>query len=92
MKYTLMVALLALGLCLVLANSVSAMNSPNYRIDWMLPLTAAGGWSSSSQYAVLASVGQTNIGSSNSTHYRSCAGYWCGVPTQFWLRLPLIQR
>lgn len=92
MKRTLIVALLIVGACLVLATSVTAMNLTNYRIDWMVPLTASGGSGSSSQYAVQVSVGQTSIDTGSSTHYRLCAGYWCGVPAQFWLRLPLIQR
>ncbi|HEY6073910.1 MAG TPA: hypothetical protein VIV15_11065 [Anaerolineales bacterium] len=93
MKHTLLAAILVLGLCLAMAQAVLAMNTTNYRVDWLLPLTGGGaGPANSSLYSANVTIGQTNIGSAGSTSYMLCAGYWCGIPAQFLLRLPVIQR
>jgi hypothetical protein len=93
MKHALLAAVLVLWLCLAMAGSVLAMNSTNYRVDWLLPLTSGGaGSANTSLYSANVTIGQTNIGSAGSTSYGLCAGYWCGIPTQFLLRLPVIQR
>ena len=43
MRYTRILLLLGLATCLVFASSALADSSENYRIDWMVPLSGAGG-------------------------------------------------
>ena len=93
MKHALLAAVLVLGLCLAMAESVLAMNSTNYRVDWLVPLTSGGGGpANTSLYSANVTLGQTTAGTAGSTNYKLCAGYWCGIPSQFLLRLPVIQR
>ena len=65
---------------LLLAGSALAMDSEHYRLDWFTPLTGGGGGAASStNYAVNLTVGQSAIGTSASTNYKGCLGYWCGA-------------
>jgi len=80
---------------LLLAGGALAMESENYRLDWFTPLTGGGGGpASSAHYAVNFTVGQTAIGSSDSTHYWAGLGYWYGVDVDAGHRiyLPLVLR
>nr|HID13717.1 hypothetical protein [Anaerolineae bacterium] len=87
------VILLALIALLLLTGSVLAMSSDNYRLDWFTPLTGGGGGpSSSTNYAVNFTVGQTAIGTSSSTNYGGCLGYWCGAGVEYKIFLPLVLR
>ena len=84
--------LLALVAILLLAGVALAMSSDNYRLDWFTPATGGGGGpASSAHYAVNFTVGQSTIGASDSTHYKGCLGYWCGI-TQYRVYLPLVLR
>lgn len=84
--------LLTLAVLLLLAGRALAMSSANYRLDWFTPLTGSGGPASSAHYAINFTVGQTAIGSSSSTNYRICLGYWCGAAGQYGIYLPLVLR
>ena len=93
MKTKLMVAIGVLCALLLLANSVLAMSSTNYKLDWFVPLTGSGGNEmSSANYAVNLTIGQTAIGASTSTNYRVGLGYWYGLLSGRRLHLPLILR
>jgi hypothetical protein len=88
-RLTMLIALIAL---LFLAASAQAMSSTNYKLEWFVPLTGGGGGlSTSTNYAVDFTIGQTVIGSSASDNYRVALGYWAGIvppPTY----LPLILK
>ena len=88
--------LLALIGFLLLTGGVLAMSSDNYRLDWFTPLTGSGGGApSSTNYAVNFTVGQTAIGTSSSTNYGTCLGYWCDTTAaagQFKIYLPVVLR
>jgi len=78
---------------LLLAGSALAMSSDNYRLDWFTPLTGGGGGpASSAHYAVNFTVGQTAIGSSDSTHYQAELGYWYSVDVGHEIYLPLVLK
>jgi hypothetical protein len=86
------VILLTLAVLLLLTSSVLAMSSTNYRLDWFTPLTGgSGGASNSTNYAVNFTVGQSAIGTSSSTNYGGCLGYWCGI-REYRVFLPLVLR
>ena len=69
--------LLTLILLLLLVNAVQAMGSANYSLDWMVPLTSAGGGhAASTNYSINYTVGQSVIGESNSTSYATNLGFW----------------
>jgi hypothetical protein len=92
-----LIVLLLLFLGLILASSVRqtyAMESPNYHLDWMVPLSGGGGVSESANYAVHMTVGQTAVGSAEGTEYRANLGYWFGVLREWWtyVHLPIILR
>ncbi len=85
----LVVTLLLLLLTTVVVQSVAAMASPNYKLDWFLPLTGGGGAASSSHFAINYTVGQTVVGHSSSAHFTTGLGFWAGIWSWF-MRLPLL--
>ena len=94
-----LVSILSLVIILTLLLSSSAphayaMESPNYRMDWLVPLSGGGGVSQSANYAVHLTYGQTAVGSVDSTGYRANLGYWYGVLLDWWMhvRLPIVIR
>jgi len=70
--------------CLLLTNSVMAMSSPNYRIDWMALLSAGGGRSSSTNYVMDLTIGQTPTGAAQSSSYQTELGFWYGFRKTIW--------
>jgi hypothetical protein len=81
-RWILLLAVLVLAL--MLAGSVLAMGSDNYRLDWFVVLTGAGGGAASSDnYGVNLTVGQSAISLSSSDGYGACLGYWCGIATEY---------
>jgi hypothetical protein len=68
-----------------------AMDSPNYAIDWMLPMSGGGGRTVSANYAVNFTYGQTASGEAQSPGYQAGLGFWYGFPKRVWdLFMPLI--
>jgi len=86
-------ALSAILLCsLLLAGSVLAMSSANYRLDWFTPLTGGGGGpAGSANHAVNLTVGQSAIGAASSAGYGVGLGFWSGIPG-YRTYLPLVVR
>jgi len=76
MKKVLLITLLGL---LCLAGTVSAMNSPNYAINWNI-IGGGGGGSSSSSYQVQGTFGALD-GYSSSANYRIQGGFWQPMTT-----------
>lgn len=77
MKWT--VLLLCLTALLLVAGGALAMESDKFELDWFTPLTGGGGGTVGSiDYAVSFTVGQSATGTSDSTDYDACLGYWCG--------------
>ena len=92
-------ALLLLTLAIlstILTQSVSAMSSTNYSLEWFTPLTTgAGGKSASTNYIMDLTIGQSAIGSASSTNYRVGLGYWGALVEllRLWfINLPIILR
>ena len=87
------VIILTMVLLLLLVSSVQAMNSANYAIDWMIPLTSGGGGTiASSNYAIQYSVGQSAVGVSDSTHYATNMGFWQNFITNLRTWVPIIYK
>jgi hypothetical protein len=85
--------LLILLLLLLLVSSVQAMNSANFAIDWMIPLTSGGGGAAaSSNYAIQYSVGQVVVGESDSTNYASNMGFWQNFITYIRTWVPVVYK
>jgi len=76
---------------LLFVTNARAMNSANYRLDWLVPLSGGGGHANSGNYAVDFTVGQTAIGNASSTNYNSSLGFWTAV-WEWIIQLPLIFR
>lgn len=69
--------LLTFVLLLLLTQTVLAMSSTNYGLDWLLPLTGgSGGEVSSSNYAANLTLGQTVADDSSSANYAVHMGFW----------------
>lgn len=80
-------------LCLLLvAQTVLAMSSANFALNWFTTQGGGGGKSSSANYSANVTVGQVGIGSSTSSSYSGCVGYWCGADQGGSVFLPLIMR
>jgi hypothetical protein len=85
--------LLTLVAALVLAGTTLAMRSATYWLDWFTPLTGGGGGlASSTNYAVHFTVGQVAIGSTTSSSYQTCLGYWCGAVGLWHIYLPAVLK
>jgi len=85
--------LLGLAACLVFASSASADSSENYRIDWIVPLSSAGGGpASSAHYAMNYTIGQSVVGPSASESYAGTLGYWYQEVIDWLIRLPAVFR
>jgi len=93
MKTKLVATVSALCLLCLLAGSVLAMSSTNYRLDWFTPLTSGGGGAASStNYAVNLTIGQAAIGGSSSANYAAGLGYWYGVAMGYKVYLPIVLK
>ncbi len=85
--------LAALLAALLLAQVAGAMGSTNYELEWYELLVGSGGPKlTSTHYAVEATVGQSAVGLSSSTHYRAGLGYWFGALMDWLTRLPILVR
>ncbi len=83
--------LLILLFLLIVATGAQAMNSANFAIDWMIPLTSGGGGAAaSSNYAIQYSVGQSVIGESDSTNYATNMGFWQNFITTLRTWVPVV--
>jgi hypothetical protein len=81
-----------LGCSLLLSGIALAMSSDNYRLDWFTPLTSGGGGAAdSTNYAINLTVGQSSVGTTSSTSYGACLGYWC-AEGEYRVYLPLVTR
>ncbi len=89
-RFLLTLALILIAL--ILAQSVLAMSSAHFRLDWFVPLTGSGGPASSAHFAMNFTVGQTALGASSSTHVQADLGYWYGVDAQRRIYLPLVLK
>ncbi len=79
-------------LLLVAALPAGAMQSPAYKLDWLLPLTGGGGSLASPHFSVHLTDGQSVIGAESSPNFRDCLGFWCGAGGEYYIMLPLITR
>jgi hypothetical protein len=85
--------LLVLIALLLYASSAVAMSSTHYRLDWFTPLTAGGGGiANSPHYAVNLTIGQTVIGSSSGTNYKTGLGYWYGAGGTSRIFMPIVLK
>lgn len=78
MKRILVVVCLLL-LLLFLTQSVLAMSSAGYRIDWNNLVSGGGGPASSASYKMDFTVWQTGGGASSSPVYQVSLGYWAWI-------------
>jgi hypothetical protein len=85
--------LLVLAALFLLVGGALAMDSDNYSLDWVTPLTGGGGGAATStNYAVNITIGQSAIGTSAGASYEACLGYWCGGAAGHRIYLPLVLR
>ena len=83
--------LLAALVGILLVSSGLAMNSANYALDWMIPLTSGGGGAvASSNYTIQYSVGQSVVGESDSTNYATNMGFWQNFITTLRAWVPVV--
>ena len=75
-RSTTALVLLALLLLLTLPSSGRAMNSANYRLDWYSPMTGVGGTSSSPNFSLSLTVGQSVTGRQASPGFAVNLGFW----------------
>ena len=89
MKNKAKIVTLTVVLLLVLASTSSAGSSTQYAVEWDV-VSAGGTPMASSTYGLMGTVGQSAQGSSSSTSYVLCAGYWCGIIADYTIYLPLV--
>lgn len=85
--------ILILVACLLLITTTGlAMGSTNYTLNWYTPLTGGGGGpSTSTNYAMNMTVGQSVIGSATSTNYKAKLGYWTAL-IEYKTHVPVVSR
>jgi len=83
---------LVLAVLLISAVTIaSAMSSPNFRLDWYVNISGAGGGrSASTQFTADFTVGQNAVSSATSPNYSLGLGYWTAFPFKTYLYLPTI--
>lgn len=92
MKRVVLVVSLA-GLLLLASSALTsrANLSANYSIAWAV--VATGGQSAqSTDYSIIATLGQPATGLGDSANYAVCHGFWCGIPPLYRLLLPFLIR
>lgn len=83
--------IMALALLLLLGGYIVAMSSPNYELNWLVPVSSGGSGSvSSTTFVADLTIGQTAIGRTNSDGYEIELGYWPGVQSAYQLFLPIV--
>jgi hypothetical protein len=94
MNRKILLLLAALGLlgALITTSSAFAMNSPNYRLDWFVPLSGTAGNAESANYAVQYTVGQTVVGNITNTNNWISLGFWPGITGGQTVYMPIILR
>lgn len=86
-----MASLAAIVLIFLLYASVLAMASPNFNLDWLVPMSGGGGGTSnSSSFSVDFTIGQSAVGPSSSANHKIGLGYWYGIEHQNRMFLPLV--
>ncbi len=85
------IIVLCILLILLATESVFAMSSPAYRIEWTNLLSGSGGSASSASYQVNVTVGQTVNDKSGSPLYAVQMGYWAGM-IPFEIFMPRVVR
>jgi hypothetical protein len=86
------IILLCVLLLLLLIESVYAMSSPAYHIDWLNLLSGSGGPARSAGYQANFTIGQTASRGSSSSLFNVQMGYWAGIPPQYPIFLPKIVK
>jgi len=89
-RVPLLILLALLLLTLALPSSGLAMQSSAYHLDWFTPMTGTGGASSSANYSLNFTVGQTASGPASSPNYAATLGYWQNIDR--WLFLPIVVK
>ena len=85
----LMVGVLVIGVVAV----ASAMSSPDYRLDWYVNISGAGGGrSSSTQYTADFTIGQNAAFTASSPNINAGIGYWAAFPFRTTLFLPAVMQ
>jgi hypothetical protein len=84
---------LGLLAALLVAGAAWAMSSDNFRLEWNVSDSSAGGGpAGSTNYAVNYTIGQNAAGGagnfSASTNYSAGLGYWARFPFEFSVLLP----
>jgi hypothetical protein len=70
---------------------VSAMSSPNFRLDWYVNISGAGGGrSSSTLYTADFTIGQNAVSAASGPNFSAGMGYWAAFPFNTYLFLPEI--
>jgi hypothetical protein len=75
----LLIGLSLLLLLLLLTQSVIAMSSSDYKIEWNNLLSGSGGSASIGDYKLDITVGQTVRGTSLNPSYQVQLGFWPGI-------------
>ncbi len=91
-KILLLLALLGILGVLIITPRASAMYSPNYRLDWFVPLSGTGGDAESANYAIQYTVGQTVVGDVTGGGKWISLGFWPGITGGQTIYLPVILR
>jgi hypothetical protein len=86
-----LIGLLILAALLLFASAATASNSATYTLAPEV-LASGGQAASSANYSFVSTLGQPLIGSNSSATYSTCSGFWCEIPAQYTVMLPLVLK
>ena len=90
-KKRLLLILAVMLFAFVFGEGIQAMESDNYAVNWMVPLTNGGGIkSASTNYSAHLTIGQTVAVGSSSANYTAGTGFWYGLYNESYIYIPLV--
>jgi hypothetical protein len=91
---------LILAACLALATLVLRQAEPvealarvsaAFDLSWHV-IGSGGGRMESARYTLQSTIGQPAVGTMDNSSHVLCSGFWCGIPAEYRVYLPLVLR
>jgi hypothetical protein len=82
---------LILAACLALAAPVLAQVSAAFDLSWHV-IGSGGGQMGGPRHTIAGTVGQPAIGTMGGSGHALCSSFWCGIPAEYRVYLPLVLR
>ena len=82
---------LILAACLALVTPVLAQVSATFDLSWHV-IGSGGGQMGGPGHTIAGTIGQPTVGTMGGSGHALCSGFWCGIPAEYRVYLPLTLR